>query len=88
MNQNANKISRSGLINMRVRIHVAYGLIAATYIATVCSILFGCRPMHKNWQINPDPGSMYFHSGPSVLSDLLTLSQITASPLSQRSISM
>ncbi|KAJ5110248.1 hypothetical protein N7532_002893 [Penicillium argentinense] len=47
----------AGLINMRVRIHVAYGLIAATYIATICSILFGCHPMHKNWQIYPDPGN-------------------------------
>jgi hypothetical protein len=51
-------LTRAGLINMRLRILVAYGLIAATYIATVTSILFGCHPMHKNWQINPDPGSM------------------------------
>lgn len=43
---------------MRVRIHIAYGFIALTYIATICSILLGCRPLHKNWQINPDPGSM------------------------------
>lgn len=42
---------------MRVRIQVAYGLIAATYIATLFSILFGCHPMHKNWQIYPNPGS-------------------------------
>ncbi|KAJ5742812.1 uncharacterized protein N7511_011213 [Penicillium nucicola] len=47
----------AGLINMRIRIHIAYGLIAGTYIVTVCSILFGCRPLHKNWQINPDPGN-------------------------------
>ncbi|KAJ5092648.1 hypothetical protein NUU61_007518 [Penicillium alfredii] len=47
----------AGLANMRVRIHIAYGLIATTYIATVCSILFGCHPMHKNWQIYPDPGN-------------------------------
>ncbi|CAG8007398.1 unnamed protein product [Penicillium olsonii] len=47
----------AGLINMRVRIHIAFGFIAATYIATICSILFGCHPMHKNWQINPDPGN-------------------------------
>ncbi|CAG7951885.1 unnamed protein product [Penicillium salamii] len=46
----------AGLINMRARIHIAFGFIAATYIATICSILFGCHPMHKNWQINPDPG--------------------------------
>ncbi|KAJ5560456.1 hypothetical protein N7513_002855 [Penicillium frequentans] len=53
----------AGLINMRVRIHVAYVLIAATYIVTLCSILFGCHPMHKNWQINPDPGN---HCQPAV----------------------
>ncbi|CAG8364667.1 unnamed protein product [Penicillium salamii] len=47
----------AGLINMRARIHIAFGFIAATYIATICSILFGCHPMHKNWQINPDPGN-------------------------------
>ncbi|KAJ5699138.1 hypothetical protein N7462_001143 [Penicillium macrosclerotiorum] len=47
----------AGLINMRIRINIAYGLIAATYIATICSILFGCRPMHKNWQIYPNPGN-------------------------------
>ncbi|KAJ5203636.1 uncharacterized protein N7498_004515 [Penicillium cinerascens] len=47
----------AGLINMRVRIQIAYGLIAATYIATLFSILFGCHPMHKNWQIYPNPGN-------------------------------
>ncbi|KAJ6087979.1 hypothetical protein N7467_006893 [Penicillium canescens] len=47
----------AGLINMRVRIHIAYTLIAGTYIATICSILFGCHPLDKNWQINPNPGN-------------------------------
>ncbi|OKL55473.1 hypothetical protein UA08_09199 [Talaromyces atroroseus] len=47
-----------GLFNMRIRIHLAYVLIGSTYIATVCSILFGCHPMHKNWQIYPDPGNV------------------------------
>ncbi|KAJ5542763.1 hypothetical protein N7535_005187 [Penicillium sp. DV-2018c] len=47
----------AGLLNMRIRIHVAYVLIGVTYIATICSILFGCHPLHKNWQIYPDPGN-------------------------------
>ncbi|KAJ5787858.1 hypothetical protein N7457_002848 [Penicillium paradoxum] len=47
----------AGLVNMRVRIHVAYVLIAVTYIATICSILLGCHPFEKNWQINPNPGN-------------------------------
>lgn len=50
-------LSSAGLVNMRIRIHIAYVLIAVTYIATICSILFGCHPMEKNWQIDPNPGS-------------------------------
>lgn len=50
-------LSSAGLVNMRIRIHLAYVLIAITYIATICSILFGCHPMEKNWQIDPNPGS-------------------------------
>jgi hypothetical protein len=42
---------------MKIRIQIGYGIIAATYVATLLSILLGCRPLHKNWQINPDPGS-------------------------------
>ncbi|KAJ5734948.1 uncharacterized protein N7483_000073 [Penicillium malachiteum] len=53
----------AGLINMRLRIHIAYVLIAVSYVATICSILFGCRPLSKNWQINPDPGN---HCQPAV----------------------
>ncbi|KAJ5824769.1 hypothetical protein N7447_007109 [Penicillium robsamsonii] len=47
----------AGLVNMRIRIHIAYVLIGITYIATICSILFGCHPIDKNWQIYPDPGN-------------------------------
>ncbi|KAJ5365552.1 hypothetical protein N7517_008438 [Penicillium concentricum] len=47
----------AGLVNMRIRIHIAYVMIAVTYIATICSILFGCHPIDKNWQIYPDPGN-------------------------------
>jgi hypothetical protein len=42
---------------MKIRVQIAYALIAATYIAVICSILFGCHPMQKNWQIYPDPGN-------------------------------
>ncbi|KAL4794892.1 hypothetical protein BDV19DRAFT_389790 [Aspergillus venezuelensis] len=47
----------AGLVNMKIRVRVAYILIAVTYIAVICSILFGCHPMSKNWQIYPDPGN-------------------------------
>lgn len=44
---------------MQLRVRIAYFLIGATYVATICSILFGCFPLQKNWQIYPDPGSMW-----------------------------
>ncbi|KAE8379390.1 hypothetical protein BDV26DRAFT_170520 [Aspergillus bertholletiae] len=47
----------SGLVNMHRRVQIAYIFIAATYVVVICSILFGCHPMHKNWQIYPDPGN-------------------------------
>ncbi|KAE8355734.1 hypothetical protein BDV28DRAFT_145919 [Aspergillus coremiiformis] len=47
----------AGLLNMKRRIHVAYILIGATYIAVIVSILFGCHPLRKNWQIHPNPGN-------------------------------
>ncbi|KAI9367148.1 hypothetical protein BJX61DRAFT_529850 [Aspergillus egyptiacus] len=47
----------AGLVNMRIRIHIAYAFIGATYIAVICSILFGCTDMSRNWQIYPNPGN-------------------------------
>ena len=31
-----------------------------TYLATGLSIVLGCQPIQKYWQINPDPGSEVF----------------------------
>lgn len=42
---------------MKMRINIAYGSIAVTYLATVLSIHLGCLPYERNWQIFPDPGS-------------------------------
>lgn len=39
------------------RVRIAYALLGVTYLATALSILLSCQPMHKFWQINPDPGS-------------------------------
>ncbi|GKZ38700.1 hypothetical protein AbraIFM66950_011069 [Aspergillus brasiliensis] len=47
----------AGLINMHIRIRIAYIAIAVTYIAVILSILVGCHPIQKNWQINPNPGN-------------------------------
>ncbi|KAL1849545.1 hypothetical protein Plec18170_007453 [Paecilomyces lecythidis] len=53
----------SGLVDMTVRIRIAYVAVGATYLAVILSILFGCHPMHKNWQIYPNPGN---HCQPAV----------------------
>lgn len=48
---------REGVDNMTIRIRIGLVAVVVTYIATILSILLGCMPMHKNWQIFPDPGS-------------------------------
>ena len=47
----------TGIDRMDVRIKIAWGLIVTTFIACICVICFQCRPFHRNWQINPNPGS-------------------------------
>lgn len=42
---------------MEKRIYAGFVLIVTTWIAVLFSILFGCYPLEKNWQIYPDPGS-------------------------------
>ncbi|KAJ5657804.1 uncharacterized protein N7484_001453 [Penicillium longicatenatum] len=46
-----------GLPFMRIRILISYASIAVTYVVVLVVILAGCHPMHRNWQIYPNPGS-------------------------------
>ncbi|WAO86049.1 Hypothetical protein NCS54_00330400 [Fusarium falciforme] len=48
----------AGLPWYKTRIYIGFILIVATYIAVICSILFSCQPMHRFWQIYPDPGNL------------------------------
>ncbi|KAK7429438.1 hypothetical protein QQZ08_004030 [Neonectria magnoliae] len=41
----------------RIRIHVGFALVIATFIASILAIFLGCRPFNKYWQISPDPGN-------------------------------
>ncbi|KAB8075252.1 hypothetical protein BDV29DRAFT_172331 [Aspergillus leporis] len=41
----------------RVPVYVGFFLVIGTFIATVVTIFGACRPLHKYWQINPDPGN-------------------------------
>jgi hypothetical protein len=54
-----NNKPRFGLHHLEIRVKIGYFVIASTYIATELSILLGCQPFRKNWQIFPDPGSTY-----------------------------
>lgn len=49
-----------GLAVMRGRVRIAYAGIGITYVVVILSIMLGCHPFHKNWQIYPDPGSEYY----------------------------
>ena len=48
---------------MKIRIRIGAILLGVTFLTTFFAILFGCYPIEKHWQINPDPGSMFlrFH---------------------------
>ena len=55
-------------LEYRTKIFVGFALIASTWVTVLLSILLGCHPMHKNWQIYPDPGSMFSLSLVSLVS--------------------
>ncbi|BCR93051.1 uncharacterized protein AKAW2_10097A [Aspergillus luchuensis] len=48
----------SGLNNLPARVRFAYILLGVTYLLVGLTIVLGCQPMHKNWQINPNPGNI------------------------------
>ncbi|CAH0053856.1 unnamed protein product [Clonostachys solani] len=40
------------------RIYVGFGLVVGSWLIVVVNIFLGCRPFHRYWQINPDPGNV------------------------------
>ncbi|KAH7136238.1 hypothetical protein EDB81DRAFT_761931 [Dactylonectria macrodidyma] len=47
----------AGIGEYRLVILVGYAFLFLTYIGCMASIFFSCWPLHKLWQINPDPGN-------------------------------
>ncbi|RMY76712.1 hypothetical protein D0863_01802 [Hortaea werneckii] len=39
-----------------IRIYIGYGWVIISYIVVIFNLFLGCRPLHRYWQINPDPG--------------------------------
>ncbi|KAJ5834591.1 hypothetical protein N7447_000617 [Penicillium robsamsonii] len=42
----------------QIPIYVGVAFVLASFLASVITIFAACRPFHKNWQINPDPGNV------------------------------
>ncbi|OTA82176.1 hypothetical protein M434DRAFT_84918 [Hypoxylon sp. CO27-5] len=40
-----------------IRIYIGFGLLIASFITILMNLFLACRPFHKYWQINPDPGN-------------------------------
>ncbi|KAI1371623.1 hypothetical protein F4677DRAFT_305867 [Hypoxylon crocopeplum] len=41
-----------------IRIYIGFGLLIASFMTILLNLFLSCRPFHKNWQINPDPGNV------------------------------
>ncbi|KAI6869891.1 hypothetical protein KC343_g8097 [Hortaea werneckii] len=41
-----------------IRIYIGYGWVMISYIIVIFNLFLGCRPLHRYWQINPDPGNV------------------------------
>ncbi|KAK1975628.1 hypothetical protein LZ30DRAFT_753993 [Colletotrichum cereale] len=41
----------------RMRIWIGFGLVLATFLASIGVVFLGCIPFDKYWQISPDPGN-------------------------------
>ncbi|KAI0157118.1 hypothetical protein GGR52DRAFT_577115 [Hypoxylon sp. FL1284] len=41
-----------------IRIYIGFGLLIGSFMTILLNLFLGCRPFHKNWQINPDPGNV------------------------------
>jgi hypothetical protein len=46
-----------GVNNMSIKINIGFVFVAVTFLGTFFTILCGCWPIEKHWQIYPDPGS-------------------------------
>ncbi|KAI0012720.1 hypothetical protein F4779DRAFT_566594 [Xylariaceae sp. FL0662B] len=74
----------AGLQHLRLRIRIAYVLLAVTYLAVALTLILSCQPITKFWQINPDPGNLCQPTNsrayvlvvviPNVLTDIYLLS--------------
>ncbi|KAL4926773.1 uncharacterized protein BDV17DRAFT_268551 [Aspergillus undulatus] len=48
----------TGLSHLPTRVRIAYITLGVTYIGVALTLVLSCQPMHKFWQISPDPGNI------------------------------
>ncbi|KAI0452059.1 hypothetical protein F5B21DRAFT_506675 [Xylaria acuta] len=78
----------SGLRHLHLRVYIAYALLALTYLFVALGLLLSCQPMHRFWQINPDPGPLCqptnspFYVLAVLISDVTTDLYLVSIPLS------
>ncbi|KAK5989604.1 hypothetical protein PT974_07858 [Cladobotryum mycophilum] len=41
----------------RIRIRIGFAIVFVAFLSAILAIFLGCRPFHKYWQINPNPGN-------------------------------
>ncbi|KAF4595103.1 protein related to integral membrane protein PTH11 [Ophiocordyceps camponoti-floridani] len=72
---------------MAFKVNVGLVFCGVAYAVLICAILFGCVPLWKSWQINPDPGNFCHPASATlqvwvmVVSDVATDLYITIIPL-------
>ncbi|KAF2199027.1 hypothetical protein GQ43DRAFT_450569 [Delitschia confertaspora ATCC 74209] len=49
-----------GVSNMQLKVKVGFAFVFVTFFATFFTILCGCWPISKHWQIYPDPGNFCY----------------------------
>ncbi|KAL7620076.1 hypothetical protein AAE478_010625 [Parahypoxylon ruwenzoriense] len=40
-----------------IRIYIGFGFLGASFVVILTNLFLACRPFHKYWQMNPDPGN-------------------------------
>lgn len=56
--KNTTNTNQEGLSRRyQMPIWIGFALVIASFLASIITIFASCQPFHKNWQINPDPGS-------------------------------
>ncbi|KAL4875606.1 hypothetical protein BJY04DRAFT_211151 [Aspergillus karnatakaensis] len=47
----------TGLTHLPTRVRTGYIILGVTYLAVALTIVLSCQPMHRFWQVSPDPGN-------------------------------